>query len=310
MVHHLLTANSTAVTTETFCHHHPVNKSRDITVADALIDEISHIHYHLSQVVDHLKPSEHVNTLFTKLVTICTFQYDDKTVVSVLNDVHIAALAPSLRAMASQGEYFLELTWATDLVEQTREYQNAKPKLSRFIYYQNYVDLVQLELHALQGVGAQLDNIVFVGSGPLPLSPILMYQKLSASRTTTKMHNIDRDQESINISGKLLEKLDIARGFEQHVLNAIDYTDYDQADVVILGALVGQDVEEKVEFVKSIGEKMRSGTFIMARSAHSLRKLLYPSIEPYQVNACGFETVLVLHPYNDVVNSILIAKKI
>lgn len=306
MVHHLLTAANGTPIIDTIGHHHPVNKSVNNTVADTLIYEISHIHYHLSQVVDQLKPSEHVNALFTKLVTICTFQYDDKTVSSVLNDVNIAALIPSLRVMASQGEYFLELTWATDLVDQTREYQNAKPKLSRFVYYQNYQDLIQLELHVLHGVGAKLENIVFIGSGPLPLSPILMYENLHAA----KMHNIDRDQESITISNKLIEKLGISEGFQQYMMDAIEYPDYDQADVVILGALVGQDVEEKMKFLKSIGEKLKSGTFIMVRSAHSLRKLLYPSIEPYQVNACGFETVLVLHPYNDVVNSILIAKKV
>lgn len=301
MVHHLVTANET----DALCHHHTIQKSVNNTVATTVIDEICHIHYQLGQI-DYLKPSEHVNALFTKLVTISTFQYDDSTVSSVLSDVNIRALIPTLRSMASQGEYFLELTWANDLVNQTKEYQNAKPNLSRFVYYQNYEDLVKLELHALHGVGANLNNIVFIGSGPLPLSPILMYRNLPSAI----MHNIDRDQESITISNKLLEKLDIAQGFRQHVMDAIEYPDFDSADVVILGALVGQNATEKIQFLKSIGSKMKSGSFLMARSAHSLRKLLYPSLEPHQVNTCGFETVLVLHPYNDVVNSVLIAKKI
>ena len=208
--------------------------------------------------------------------------------------------------MASQGEYYLELKWATDLVYQTKEYIDAKPDLSRFVYYQNYVDLVKLELHALHGVGAKMDNIVFIGSGPLPLSPILMYQSLPS----TTMHNIDRDPESINISDELLKKLGIASGFKQHVMDAMEYPDFEKSDVVILGALVGQDVNEKMRFLKSIGSKMKSGSFLMTRSAHSLRKLLYPAIEPYQVNSCGFQTVVVLHPYNDVVNSVLLARKI
>lgn len=301
MVHHLTTANES----DALCHHHTIQKSVNNTVASSLIDEITHVHYQLGQI-EYLKPSEHVNALFTKLVTISTFQYDDNTVSDILNNANIRALIPSLRTMASQGEYFLELTWANDLVNQTREYQDAKPDLSRFVYYQNYVDLVKLELHALHGVGANLSNIVFIGSGPLPLSPILMYQNLPSAI----MHNIDRDQESIVISSKLLNKLGIAQGFRQHIMDAMDYPHFDTADVVILGALVGQDATEKIQFLKSIGSKMKSGSFLMARSAHSLRKLLYPSLEPYQVNTCGFETVLVLHPYNDVVNSVLIARKI
>ncbi|KAG2193670.1 hypothetical protein INT47_002312 [Mucor saturninus] len=304
MVHNL---NTIPAAIDTLCHHHILQKSVNISVASTLIEEITHVHYQLGQI-DYLKPSEHVNALFTKLVTISTFQYDDTTVSEVLNNANIRALIPTLRTMASQGEYFLELTWANDLVYQAKDYnQEAKPDLSRFVYYQNYVDLVQLELHALHGVGARLNNIVFIGSGPLPLSPILMYQSLPSS---TIVHNIDRDQDSITISNKLLEKLNISHGFRQHVMDAVDYSGFATSDVVILGALVGEDAAEKMKFLKSIGSKMKSGSFLMARSAHSLRKLLYPSLEPYQVNTCGFETVLVLHPYNDVVNSVLIAKKI
>lgn len=300
MVHHLIAARNEKDT----LYHHTIHKTVN-TVSSTLIEEICLIHYQLTQIND-LKPGEHVNTIFKKLVSMSTFQYDDQTVSSVLNDARVKALIPTLRSMASQGEYLLELTWTTNLIEQTREYQNGKPNLSRFVYYQNYQDLVQLELHALHGVGARLDNIVFIGSGPLPLTPILMFQHLPQSI----MHNIDRDQVSITISNLLLQKLGISHGFRQHVMDAISYPDFKSADVVMLGALVGQDDTEKIQFLKAISKSMKVGSFLVARSAHSLRKLLYPSIEPYQMNTCGFETVCVLHPYNDVVNSVVIAKKI
>ncbi|KAI7905514.1 Nicotianamine synthase [Cokeromyces recurvatus] len=296
-------------------HHHGVSKSnsnKDMT--STLIDEIRCIYYQLSQLKT-LLPSDHVNALFTKLVTICTFQYNTEIVKAVLEDVCIIPLIPNLRAIASQGEYYLELTWAKELVYQTKNHKDTKPELDRFVYYQNYVDLVRLELHALQSVGANLNHsIVFIGSGPLPLSSILMYEMLSTATTlkehTLTIHNLDRDQESISVSNILLEKLGIHHGVHQHTIDAAEYLDYTSSDVVILGALVGQDVKEKMEFLTNISSKMKQGSFIMIRSSHSLRKLLYPSIEPYQVNKCGFETTIVLHPFNDVVNSILIAKKI
>jgi nicotianamine synthase len=92
-------------------------------------------------------------------------------------------------------------------------------------------------------------------------------------------------------------------------MDACCYSGFEQADVVVLGALVGSDHQEKLEFLKNIGRHMKKGAFIMVRSAHSLRKLLYPSIEAHHVNTCGFETAIVLHPFNDVVNSVLIARK-
>lgn len=303
MVHHLSFSTAAAAETDAFCHHHAIKKTTVSSIASSLIDEICHIHHQLSHV-DCLVPGDHVNALFTKLVTICTFQYDDDTVKTVLNDIHILALIPTLRTMASQGEYFLELTWANELSKEQH------PKLSKFVYYQNYVDLVKLELHALHGVNATLNNIVFIGSGPLPLSPILMYQELtSTANSNVMMHNIDRDEASITVSNALLQKIGIDHGFKQHVMDATGYSDFGHADLVVLGALVGQDVQEKMELLSHIGNSMKQGSYLMARSAHSLRKLLYPSIEPYQVNACGFETLVVLHPFNDVVNSVLIARK-
>lgn len=303
MGHHML-CTLAATENAPFCHHHhATQKSTSSNLVSSLIDEICHIHHQLSHV-DCLIPGDHVNALFTKLVTICTFQYDSTTVNAVLNDAHIVGLIPSLRAMASQGEYLLELTWASELSKELH------PALSKFVYHQNYVDLVKLELHALQGVSAALNTIVFIGSGPLPLSPIMMYQELSkATNSSVMMHNIDRDEASITVSNKLLAKLGIGHGFKQHVMDAADYSDFADADLVVLGALVGQDAQEKMDFLGRIGNSMKQNSYLMVRSAHSLRKLLYPSIEPHQVNACGFETVVVLHPYNDVVNSVLIAKK-
>lgn len=310
MVHHLLMLSTHATTDSVDAishpHLHAAQKSTSVSkLASSLIDEICHIHNQLSHI-NCLLPGTHVNALFTKLVSICTFQYDDSTVSAVLADPRIVALIPTLRAMASHGEYLLELTWANELAKEQQ------PTLSKFVYYQNYVDLVKLELYALYGVNATLSNIVFIGSGPLPLSPILMYQQLlssSSDSSNVMMHNIDRDAASITISNTLLQKLGIDHGFKQHVMNATDYADFGHSDLVVLGALVGQDVQEKMEFLACIGNSMRQGSLLMVRSAHSLRKLLYPSIEPYQVNACGFETLVVLHPFNDVVNSVLIAKK-
>ncbi|KAI8647945.1 Nicotianamine synthase [Parasitella parasitica] len=300
MVHH--SSCSIATEAEAFCNDHAAQKMTSSSVS-SLINEICHIHHQLSNF-DCLIPGDHVNSLFTKLVTICTFQYDNETVKAVLRDSHIVTITPTLRAMASQGEYFLELGWANKLC------RDQHPKLSKFVYYQNYVDLVKLEISALHGVDATLDNIVFIGSGPLPLSPILMYQELTSTFPDAQVmiYNIDRDEESIIVSNALLQKLGIANGFKQHIMDAADYS-ANHADLVVLGALVGRDLQEKMDYLAQIGNSMRSGSHLMVRSAHSLRKLLYPSIEPWQVNACGFETVVVLHPFNDVVNSVLIAKK-
>lgn len=284
-----------------FCFQKSV---RDLSLY--VIEEIHQVHHQLLQA-DNLAPTKHINALFTKLVEICTMERDENTVKYILSCPSIKSITPSLQLMASQGEYELELAWARFFASQN------EPKFDQFVYFKNYKDLVNLELSCLMGVGASLKHVVFIGSGPLPLSSILMYQNITRSDSFQGdfyMHNIDRDSASITLSNKLLWKLNISKGFYQHKTEAADYKSFNEADTVILGALVGQDAGDKMELLTTIGTKMRTGAFIMIRSAHSLRKLLYPSIEPHQVNQCGFETMVVVHPHNDIVNSILIAKKL
>ncbi|KAG1440971.1 hypothetical protein G6F56_011689 [Rhizopus delemar] len=252
-----------------------------------LVKEIVQLHHELS-ILGSLSPDEHVTALFTKLVQICTFSYTQDA-SAVLEHPSILTLLPSLRRLASRGEYELELAWA----KQTTE------PVERFLYYKNYKDLVQLEIHSLLGVGALLNRVVFIGSGPLPLSAILMYQNLKAET----IHTVDRDSESIEVSNQLLGRLKIP--LIQHQMEAVDYP-YENVDTVILGALV----DDKKELLKIMNQKMKRGSILMARSAHSLRTLLYPSLDPADVNRCGFETLLVSHPYNEIVNSILIARKL
>lgn len=47
-------------------------------------------------------------------------------------------------------------------------------------------------------------------------------------------------------------------------------------DVVYLAALVGSTKAQKGEIISDIAGRMRPGAFLVLRSAHSLRSLLYP----------------------------------
>lgn len=47
-------------------------------------------------------------------------------------------------------------------------------------------------------------------------------------------------------------------------------------DVVYLAALVGSTKAQKEEIISDVSSRMRPGAFLVMRSAHSLRSLLYP----------------------------------
>lgn len=163
-------------------------------------------------------------------------------------------------------------------------------RLRDFPYYQNYVDLARMELAAIEAVspfGAP-ERIAFIGSGPLPLTSLCMYESLERNRikgleegtppTQTAIINIDHDpmalSQSAALSGKLGQR---AQGLEFICQEGESLKlDLSDCDTVFLAALVGATQEEKEAVLISVVEKMIPGSVVVIRTAHSLRTLLYP----------------------------------
>ena len=78
-------------------------------------------------------------------------------------------------------------------------------------------------------------------------------------------------------------------------------------DVVFLAALVGKTSKEKVALTRHIAERMKPGALLILRSANRLKKLLYPPIE--MSDLAGLQILTEIHPHNEVVNSLMIARK-
>lgn len=53
---------------------------------------------------------------------------------------------------------------------------------------------------------------------------------------------------------------------------------------------------------------MRPGAMLLARSARGLRTLLYPPVDLRAMP--GFEVLEVVHPTDDVVNSVVVARRL
>lgn len=67
------------------------------------------------------------------------------------------------------------------------------------------------------------------------------------------------------------------------------------------------DKEEKVEVIAHLAKHMAPGAILMLRSAHGARAFLYPVVEPCDL--MGFEQLSVFHPSDEVINSVVIARK-
>lgn len=245
-----------------------------------------------------LAPEPRINALFGELVGLCSAHQPD-IVADVLGDPRIKAVASSLRRLCAQGEYELEREWAMRVVDSPEPAR----ELERFPYHRNYVQLVDLELHALLGLGRiGLRRAAFIGSGPLPLTAILLGQRFGMS-----VDSVDVKADAHGLAVKVSERLGMERSLRFHHCDVADFDCLQGFDVVFLAALVGRDRLEKRRIFAHLGARMRPGALLVVRTAAQLRTLLYPCVEVEDL--VGFTPAIVLHPFNEVINSVIVAER-
>ena len=209
---------------------------------------------------------------------------------------------------------------------QEHDYAAAITLLKQYPPYQNYVDIARLELNAILSVSSPTDPArtwAFLGSGPIPLTSICLAQLLdplptpSGSPSATEqppvqIHNIDRCPTAIALSSQLCQKLGrVTRCLTFECAEASGCTDLSTFDVVCLAALVGTETVEKFGIITSVAARMKPGALLVIRSAHGMRKMLCAVIEPAAMvlkDGSGVLPLVVVHPWNHVRNSVVVAK--
>jgi nicotianamine synthase len=245
-----------------------------------------------------LSPAPNVNAAFTSLVQLTSGVSAD-VAIDVLSDAEIINILPTLRAMCSEGEGHLESYWAMKIIES----EHPTIALEDFPYYGNYLKLTEMEYRSLSLIGNRpLKRVLFIGSGPLPLSAILMAQQFGLT-----VDSIDNDASAVDISTKLINRLGLGNALSIRQADAVSYEHYGYYDAVFLASLVGLDPDAKQTIIATIQKQMKQGGLLIARTAHGLRTLLYPEIDIDLIK--GLDAQVIIQPLNEVVNSVIILEK-
>lgn len=267
-----------------------------------LVKKVCEIYDKISKL-ETLKPSKNVDTLFTELVHTCI--PPSSINISTLPN-NIQEIRSKLIRLCGEAEGHLEAHFSTLLAT----FENPLDHLDVFPYYSNYLKLSRIEYNILNEhyspQDAQPKRIAFVGSGPLPLTSIVL---ASYHLKETTFHNYDIDPLANSMASRLvLPDPDLSQRMIFHTNNIMDVTDeLKEYDVVFLAALVGMDIKEKVKVVQHLAKYMAPGAILMLRSAHGARVFLYPVVDPQDLQ--GFEVLSIFHPDDDVINSVVISRK-
>ncbi|MHA6799997.1 nicotianamine synthase family protein [Bounagaea algeriensis] len=263
-----------------------------------LLDELRSLNDRLQR--SDLRPSAETDATFGRLVELCT-STDERTAGEVLARPGITELLRSLRRISADGETLLEQHWAGELVESTDPWA----VLHRFPYLDNYRDLVRVERAAAAAAGAgNPRTVAFLGAGPLPLTGLV-----HAHDHGTRVVNVDCDERACTLAAGTTRALglsDRVSTVHADAAAAAQRGDVATADVVVLAALVGEDSSGKSPVLDVLARRLHPGTTLLVRSAHRMRAALYPVVSVDELH--GFRPLLEVHPCNDVVNSVLVAR--
>ncbi|XP_061361438.1 nicotianamine synthase-like [Gastrolobium bilobum] len=266
---------------------------------ELLVEKVCELYDKISSL-ETLKPCKNVDKLFTQLVLTCMLPSPiDVTKLST----SVQEIRSKLIRLCGEAEGHLESHYSTIL----GSYENSLNHLHIFPYYSNYLKLALLEFTILNQHCTHVPSkIAFVGSGPLPLTSIVL---ASNHLTTTTFHNYDIDPlANSKALGLVSSHPDLSKRMVFHTNDILDVSnalkDY---DVVFLAALVGMDIDEKNKIIDHLAKYMAPGALLMLRSAHGARAFLYPVVDPSDLR--GFEVLSVFHPKDEVINSVVIARK-
>lgn len=269
----------------------------------ALVQKIAGLHAAIAKLPS-LSPSADVDALFTDLVTACVPP----------SPVDVTKLGPEAQKMreelirlCSDAEGKLEAHYSDMLAA----FDNPLDHLGRFPYYSNYINLSKLEYELLARYvpGIAPTRVAFVGSGPLPFSSLVLAAR---HLPNTLFDNYDRCGAANERARKLVRAdKDVGARMSFHTADVANLTqELGAYDVVFLAALVGMAAEEKAKVIAHLGTHMADGTALVVRSAHGARGFLYPIVDPEDIRQGGFDVLAVYHPDDEVVNSVIIARKV
>ncbi|KAF8400335.1 hypothetical protein HHK36_013632 [Tetracentron sinense] len=267
--------------------------------SELLIARIMQIHASICKL-ESLSPSKQVNSLFTQLVKLCTLP----------SSIDIRFLPPdvqlmrnSLITLCGHSEGLLELEFSSFLTNFPQPLQH----LNLFPYYGNYVKLASLEYRILYENGVvQPKKVAFVGSGPMPLTSIIM---ATHHMKSTYFDNFDIDEAANDVAHQIIASdAELESRMKFKTCDVMEVAEkLGEYDVIFLAALVGMNKEEKMKILGHIRKYMKDGGILLVRSANGARGFLYPVVD--EDDLLGFEVLSIFHPTNDVINSVVLVRK-
>uniref|UniRef100_A0A7U3YFW0 Nicotianamine synthase n=1 Tax=Geobacillus sp. (strain Y4.1MC1) TaxID=581103 RepID=A0A7U3YFW0_GEOS0 len=233
---------------------------------EQIIEQYKHA-YKILMAEHDLSPNNPIinETLYSLVNNLGQF-FEHELEEEILSDREIGKIRSDMLRKLETAETLMEFYYAEKFIQDTPNINN----LRKFIYWDNYKKLVDIELKKFFALAErqQLSAIAFVGSGPLPLSTILLQRQ-----TGKPVVCLDINPAAYNIGKKLIDRYGLQHSLTYVLADGASYH-YEGCDLVWIASLV----PNKQEVVKRIYET-NPNAVVAIRSVDGIYQLLYEPVD-------------------------------
>ena len=266
------------------------------TYPEPLVDEIMEI-FSLVRDLDYNEvlqdSSNHLEAISQRLDCLIALNITDTHVENIMHDIELISVFDSIARFRSMYTAKLEIEQSHLILDS----RNPWEMLAKFSYLPNYIQLASTEY---QGAGLKPDDtVLFIGSGPLPVSLIMMCHQYGVRGI-----GIEQETERAELSRKVLEKLGLSDQIRIITGNHSILPLKDAAELIMVAA----QAEPKQEIFDYLAEALPAGTKLSYRIYEKGLRRLLDTFFHYDLPE-SFEEYLRIRPEPPVNNTVVFVIK-
>lgn len=187
---------------------------------------------------------------FERLHRLSAIDVDDRDVEEMLCDKKIQLAIKHISCLKRKYGLKTEIEFAQSIIDSPAPLT----LLKHFKYYSNYIELAQMEY---KGGGLKpKDRVVFIGSGPLPMTLVSLCQQYGVYGI-----GIEKISEYVNLSRKFIEALELTGCIDIVQGNHLSLPVHENVQLVMVGA----DAYPKDEIFIHLAKTLDNGTRLSYR---------------------------------------------
>ncbi len=216
-------------------------------------DEFLYIYSYLSNFSENEilhKPSDNFRMHFERLNRLAAIDIDNTDVEKILHDKKIQRVIKHISCLKKTYGLKMEIEFVQSVIDKSDPWTLFK----HFKFYPNYIELAHMEYKG--GYLKANDMVVFIGSGPLPISLISLFKQYGIRGI-----GIEHIPKYANLSQKLIKALKLTDSIRIISGNHLSLPVCEKVQMIIVGA----DAYPKDEIFNYLAKTIDSGTKLSYR---------------------------------------------